>query len=47
MAGKNQILVCEDTFREICHLVPERKIAHPFLKGMERRIDVYEIINAS
>lgn len=47
MAGKNQILVCKDTFREIRHLVSARKIALPLLKGMELRIDVYKIINAS
>lgn len=47
LAGKDQILVCEDTFREIEHLVSARKIDLPFLKGMERRIDVYEIIEAS
>jgi adenylate cyclase len=47
LAGKDQILVCEDTFREIRHLVSARKIELTFLKGMERRINVYEIIEAS
>lgn len=47
LAGKNQILVCEDTYREIRHLVSARKIELPLLKGMERRIDVYEIIEAA
>jgi adenylate cyclase len=47
LAGKNQILVCEDTFREIRHLVSARKVDLTLLKGMERRINVYEIIEAS
>jgi class 3 adenylate cyclase len=46
LAGKDQILACEDTFREIRHLVSARKIEPPYLRGMERRIDVYEIIAA-
>lgn len=44
MVGKNQILVCEEGFREIRHLVSAQKIERLFLKGMAQRIDVYEII---
>jgi adenylate cyclase len=47
LAGKDQILVCEETFREIRHLVSARKIESSCLRGMERRIDIYEIIEAS
>ncbi len=46
LAVRDQILVCEETYRQIRHLVSARKVELTFLKGVERRIDVYEVIDA-
>ena len=45
LATRDQILVCAETYRQIRHLVSARKIELTLLKGVERRIDVYEVID--
>ncbi|MDX9745991.1 MAG: adenylate/guanylate cyclase domain-containing protein [Syntrophales bacterium] len=44
LAEKGQILVCEETYRQIRHFVSARKIELTLLKGVERRIAVYEVL---
>ena len=46
LAMRDQILVCEETYRQIRHLVSARQVKLTLLKGVERRIDVYEIVEA-
>lgn len=43
IAGENEILVCAETFKKVEGRFAARKIEAPPLKGIERRIDIYNI----
>ena len=44
MAQVNQILICEDTYRQVQQRVRAEKIALPPIRGIERRLDVYNVL---
>ncbi len=44
IAGENEILACDETFKKLDGRFPARKIEAPPLKGIERRLDIYNII---
>ncbi len=46
LAQVNQILICEDTYRRVHQRVRAEKIALPPIKGIERRLDVYSVLEA-
>ncbi len=45
IAGENEILICPETQKKIEGKFPTRKIEAPSLKGIERRIDIYNVLN--
>lgn len=46
IAGDNEILVCPETRKKIEGKFPTRKIDAPALKGIERRIDIFKVLEA-
>ena len=44
LAGRNQILVCEETFQAIRHRVSARQAATSVLRGMTKPVSVYEVL---
>jgi len=46
LARKDQILICEETYRHIQHHFEVEKIAAPAIKGIERRLEVYNVLGA-
>ena len=44
LAGANQILICEETYRQVHEQVRVEKIDAPPIKGIERRLDVYNVL---
>jgi len=46
LAQVNQILICEDTYRRVQHRVKAEKVDLPPIKGIERRLDVYSVLDA-
>jgi class 3 adenylate cyclase len=45
LAGKMQILICEETYREVRNLVSAEKVPSSLLKGMNTPLEVYEILD--
>jgi adenylate cyclase len=46
LAKVNQILICEDTYRLVQQRVRAEIVALPPIKGIERRLDVYSVLEA-
>ena len=46
LAKVNQILICEDTYRLVKQHVMAEKIILPPIKGIERQLDVYSVLEA-
>lgn len=44
LAGKNQILICDETYRQVRDMVQVEKMAPLPVKGIERKFDVYSVI---
>ncbi|MFB3924599.1 MAG: response regulator [Syntrophales bacterium] len=44
LAGGGQILICEETFRETVHVVEVEKISRAHIRGIDRRMDIYNVI---
>ncbi|MDI6777298.1 MAG: adenylate/guanylate cyclase domain-containing protein [Syntrophales bacterium] len=42
--GKNQILICDETYRQVQDMVQVEKMALLPIKGIERRFDVSSVI---
>jgi adenylate cyclase len=45
LAKVNQILICEDTYRLVQQRVRVEKVALPAIRGIERRLDVYNVLD--
>jgi adenylate cyclase len=45
IAGENEILICPETYNKVEGKFPTRKIEAPALKGIERRIDIYNVFD--
>jgi len=45
IAGENEILICPETYNKVEGKFPTRKIEAPALKGIERRIDIYNVLD--
>lgn len=46
LARPDQILICEETYRQVQGQVRVEKIDVPPIKGIERRLEVYSVINS-
>lgn len=46
LAKADQILVCEETYRQVRHRVKAEKISIPVIKGIDRQINVYNVLEA-
>ena len=44
MAKENQILICEETYREVSDIVRGEKMGPIQLKGIEGTVDVYNVL---
>ncbi|MBI4632577.1 MAG: response regulator [Deltaproteobacteria bacterium] len=43
LAGGNQILICNETYRQVKDLVRAEKMEHGAIKGIERNLDIYNV----
>jgi adenylate cyclase len=46
LAGSDQILICEETYRQIQGQVRVEKIDVPPIRGIERRLEVYSVLSS-